>query len=527
MDGTFPQVTDVYAGDIDGDGDLDILGSALSGYIIWWENAIGNGSTWTEHIVDNTFDGAYSVYAVDMNRDDHLDIIGAAANSNEITWWKNITGDGSSWNKQIIDGEFHSTRAIYAADVDGDSDMDVLATAFEDDEITWWENESIYEPNNSCEQANAIPSDGTIQNHNFHAQKDQDWLSFEASAGITYTIQARTPAGSLADLIMEVYQGCHTTIDPGQDPSFSPDVRLTFTAPTTGSYYLRLLNHDPDQYGPDVRYNVSVRRLDSVVNPGAVVVVAGRFFSNPVRDLQSNIQNVTNQVYKLFRAKNYPAERIHYLATSLNIDATGEGQPDVSALANKANLEKAITEWTADKGLGPERAFTLYLMDHGGENGTFYLDQPRGEQVTAQELDDWLDQLEADNPGVKVNIIIEACFSGGFLNGQSRRSGLQERDELLSTLGSANRVIITSTDAVALAYASPNGAWFSDSLLDALAQDMNLADAFDDARNSAQHANPAQEPFIDGNGIPTFDMNCFFVYHTIKGFSVNVKKNRT
>lgn len=36
--------------DIDGDGDVDILGTALlDGSITWWENTVGDGSSWTEH----------------------------------------------------------------------------------------------------------------------------------------------------------------------------------------------------------------------------------------------------------------------------------------------------------------------------------------------------------------------------------------------------------------------------------------------------------------------------------------------
>ncbi len=35
---------------------------------------------------------------------------------------------------------------------------------------------SQYEPNDSCEQATFIPSDGTLQVHNFAKVGDEDWL---------------------------------------------------------------------------------------------------------------------------------------------------------------------------------------------------------------------------------------------------------------------------------------------------------------------------------------------------------------
>jgi hypothetical protein len=355
-----------------------------------------------------------------------------------------------------------------------------------------------YEDDDTCLQASVIPTNGTIQPHTFHDQADEDWIAFQATTGITYVIQIRVPAASPADVVAEFYGDCGAAIQPGQDPAFSPDIRLTVQLPADGTYHLRLLNHAPDVYGPEVAYDVSVRALTTTVNPGALVIVAGRLYSDDSRDLQQNIQNITNGVYRLFRAKNYPPERIYYLATDLSIDADGDGIPDVNGLASKANLEYAITQWTADKELGPERAFSLYLMDHGGLGGIFYLDKPRNQWVTAQELAGWLSQLETGAPGVKTNVIVEACYSGGFINPNSLV--LADLMHLLQTVSGPERVVIASTDAIASAYASPDGAWFSDAFLDALARDMSLAEAFDEGANTARQANPAQIAWLDGDG---------------------------
>ncbi len=237
-----------------------------------------------------------------------------------------------------------------------------------------------YEPDDTCVEASSIPTDGTVQEHTFHDQADDDWISFEATQGITYVIQASAPAGSDADVAMEIYGDCGDVIQPGKDPSFAADVRLVLEFPEDGTYHLHLFNHDPTVYGEKVNYRLSVRALGEAHEPGVLVLVAGRYYpEGDSRDLQENIRNVANQVYSVFRAKDYPQDRIYYLATDTDI-------PDVVGFANKTNLEYAITQWTLDKELGPDRAFTLYLMDHGGYD-TFYLDRPRDEWVTAQELD--------------------------------------------------------------------------------------------------------------------------------------------
>ncbi|MFQ5401187.1 MAG: FG-GAP-like repeat-containing protein [Anaerolineae bacterium] len=131
----------VYAADLDGDGDQDVLGSALnSEEIAWWENTVGDGSLWVIHVVDAAFLGATSAIAADIDGDTDLDIIGSALTANDVAWWENSAGDGSVWTKQIIDGIFLGAYSVHAADIDGDNDLDVIGAAFLGNDIAWWEN---------------------------------------------------------------------------------------------------------------------------------------------------------------------------------------------------------------------------------------------------------------------------------------------------------------------------------------------------------------------------------------------------
>jgi hypothetical protein len=140
-DGSFGGAASVYAADIDGDGDLDVLGVAsTAGDVIWWENDDGDGSAWTEHTVDGSFGGAASIHAADMDGDGDLDLLGAAETDNAIAWWENTNGDGSTWTEVTVDSGFGGAASVYAADVDGDGDLDLLGAAETDNAIAWWEN---------------------------------------------------------------------------------------------------------------------------------------------------------------------------------------------------------------------------------------------------------------------------------------------------------------------------------------------------------------------------------------------------
>ncbi|MCD4848448.1 MAG: T9SS type A sorting domain-containing protein [Candidatus Aegiribacteria sp.] len=139
----FEDARSVYSEDIDGDGDMDVLGAAEEDdEITWWENTDGSGSFWTEHTIDGNFNGAISVYSADINGDSDMDVLGAACAANKITWWENSdTGSGIYWVEHTVDSDYNQPRELYSEDIDGDGDMDVLGCGSDlDNHITWWEN---------------------------------------------------------------------------------------------------------------------------------------------------------------------------------------------------------------------------------------------------------------------------------------------------------------------------------------------------------------------------------------------------
>lgn len=131
----------VYAADVDGDGDMDVLGAGkLADQIAWWENLDGVGTSWQKNWIGIYFNGACSVYGVDIDNDGDVDVLGAASNTGQIIVWKNLNGLGTLWSQHTVEGFYAGALSVYAGDMDGDLDYDVLGASSEANDISWWEN---------------------------------------------------------------------------------------------------------------------------------------------------------------------------------------------------------------------------------------------------------------------------------------------------------------------------------------------------------------------------------------------------
>jgi hypothetical protein len=129
------------------------------------------------------------------------------------------------------------------------------------------------------------------------------------------------------------------------------------------------------------------------------------------------------------------------------------------------------------------------LMDHGDPE-IFYLDKTKNELLLPSDLDSWLSQIEASVPNLKVNVFIEACHSGSFVDLPAP-----------SSISKPNRVIIASAGDGQLARASVSGATFSDQFIPALFQGISFYNSFQIARWATQGAHGvAQLPWLDDDG---------------------------
>ena len=143
IDEEFWYPTCLRCSDVDGDGDLDVIGAAYwDAEIAWWENLDGTGILWSKHYIDHDYQRASSVTGEDVDGDGDMDVMGSRGDYGvgAVSWWENLDGFGTSWLHHLIDGSFGGASSVYGPDVNGDGFVDLVAAAKWDGYISWWEN---------------------------------------------------------------------------------------------------------------------------------------------------------------------------------------------------------------------------------------------------------------------------------------------------------------------------------------------------------------------------------------------------
>ncbi|NQV38027.1 MAG: tandem-95 repeat protein [Candidatus Marinimicrobia bacterium] len=131
----------VTAGDIDGDGDMDVLSaSGGNNTVAWYENTDGLGSFGGQIIITNQTNWPTDVFSIDLDGDGDIDVLSASHWDNKIAWYENTDGNGTFGPQQIISSQAIGAQSVFAADIDGDVDIDVLSASHTDNKVAWYEN---------------------------------------------------------------------------------------------------------------------------------------------------------------------------------------------------------------------------------------------------------------------------------------------------------------------------------------------------------------------------------------------------
>lgn len=130
-----PQSTYVaQPADVDGDGDLDVLGASPDG--LYWLKNHGTGDFATPTFVDSR--PIDHLVQGDVDDDGDQDVVAADWNANELVWYQNQDGQGNFSSAILVDA-LADVRGLQFADLDSDGDRDLVFGALTGP-TGWFEN---------------------------------------------------------------------------------------------------------------------------------------------------------------------------------------------------------------------------------------------------------------------------------------------------------------------------------------------------------------------------------------------------
>ncbi len=256
-----------------------------------------------------------------------------------------------------------------------------------------------------------------------------------------------------------------------------------------GNYTLRLFNTEEETELTGAMTFISPEDA-ALLDKKAIIVAGGGMPSESYpNSLWEDTRLCSDAAYSALLWQGYSRENICYLTPS-NIDVDGDGiLNDADGDATYQNLHEAITTWAKspprpDK---PASELLLYITDHGGE-GTFRLNA--SETLHAEDLDKWLDDLQATMPG-KVILVYDACYSGSFLPMMTPPEG-KERIVLSSTAPEEEALFGKLGDV--------RGISFSFQFWSAIHNGSGLSDAFAFGGRMLNGLGRHQTPLLDADG---------------------------
>ncbi len=130
--GSAPSDFKAFVADINGDDRADVLfsSSESTADVVWYEQGNSPSDPWVPHIVDADVSGAHTLWAEDINGDGDNDVVVSAMGPGELHVYYNDDGQGLSWRDQLVDGAAGSLHNGQVGDVDGDGDYDIFGAGY-------------------------------------------------------------------------------------------------------------------------------------------------------------------------------------------------------------------------------------------------------------------------------------------------------------------------------------------------------------------------------------------------------------
>jgi hypothetical protein len=132
-------------GDVNGDGRTDVASAAKGGptappgsgdWFAWWEAPADPTKVFKKNVIARDQPGATNIHMADVDGDRQIDFIATRGHGQGVVWFQ-----APDWKAHTIHASLDSPHCLAVADMDGDGDVDAATCAYEDKIAAWFEND--------------------------------------------------------------------------------------------------------------------------------------------------------------------------------------------------------------------------------------------------------------------------------------------------------------------------------------------------------------------------------------------------
>jgi hypothetical protein len=131
----------VASGDLDRDGDSDVVYAATDNDFVSWYRNSGTGRFSDPILLPSALKGPVTLGVGDFDGDKDLDIVAASTSDDRVVWYQNTDGQGTFSSDRLIYDNANATEAIVVEDFDGDRDPDIAIATRGDGTVVWFQND--------------------------------------------------------------------------------------------------------------------------------------------------------------------------------------------------------------------------------------------------------------------------------------------------------------------------------------------------------------------------------------------------
>ncbi|MCD6383411.1 MAG: VCBS repeat-containing protein, partial [Thermoplasmata archaeon] len=120
--------------DMDDDGDSDLVVAVFgTGIVVWFENdGTPFSGTWPLHVISpGRLSGPYDLDVGDIDNDGDLDVVVALQTAGDVIWLENPGDPMKTFTKHVVTTDASYVERVLLADVDSDGDLDTLFTIYD------------------------------------------------------------------------------------------------------------------------------------------------------------------------------------------------------------------------------------------------------------------------------------------------------------------------------------------------------------------------------------------------------------